>query len=171
MKRVFGSFVFKLIVSMMVMFVVMHFFLVPTKVVMTSMYPTLDDGQYVVINSIPYRFNTPSRGDIVVFCHGYDDNRLIKRIIGLPGECVQFKNGECFINHKLFVENDDKSSTDYTQSFPQSSDHGDCLILGENQYYVMGDNRPVSLDSRAFGPIDKKDIVGKLIFKTPFGDR
>jgi signal peptidase I len=170
MKRFFGSFVFRLMVSITLVMVVMQFFLVPTKVVMTSMYPTLDDGQYVVINSIPYVFQNPSRGDIVVFNHG-DGNKLIKRIIGLPGECIDYRNGCCYINHKLFIENDDKSITDYNQDFPSTVNHEECKLLGDNQFFVIGDNRSVSLDSRAFGPIEKKDIIGKLIFKTPFGDK
>lgn len=171
MKKLFSSYGFKLVVSMAIIFVVMQFFLIPTKVIMSSMYPTLDDGQYVVVNSIPYKLHNPSRGDIVVFNHGGSDNRLIKRIIGLPGECVQYSNGECYINHKLLVENDDKNNTDYSQTFKPASDHEDCLKLGKDQFYVMGDNRPVSLDSRAFGAIEKKDIIGKLLFRTPFGDK
>lgn len=171
MRKSLVSYSIKLGVTLVTMFVILQFVLVPTKIVMTSMYPTLDDGQYVFINTIPYRMQEPARGDIVVFSREFTDERLIKRIIGLPGECIQFRNGQCYINHKLFVENEDKNSTDYSQIFPVVYDHQDCLILKDNQYYVMGDNRPVSLDSRSFGPIEKKSIIGKLLFKTPFGDK
>lgn len=171
MRKSFVSYSIKLGVTLVTMFVILQFVLVPTKIVMTSMYPTLDDGQYVFINTIPYRMQEPARGDIVVFSREFTDERLIKRIIGLPGECIQFRNGQCYINHTLFVENEDKNNTDYSQIFPVVCDHQDCLILKDNQYYVMGDNRPVSLDSRSFGPIDKKSIIGKLILKTPFGDK
>jgi signal peptidase I len=161
----------KIMMTCVAMLVIFQFVLVPTKVVMTSMYPTLDDGQYIIINKFPCGMLDPARGDIIVFWRDSYDNTLIKRVIGLPGECAQYRNDHCYINHKMLEEQTDKSTTDYSQPFPKTMDHDGCIQLGENQYYVLGDNRPVSLDSRAFGPIEKKSIVGKLILKTPFGDR
>ena len=115
----------------------------------TSMENTLHDNDFMIINKIGIKINPIKRFDIVVIER--PDDKLIKRIIGLPGETVEYKNNKLYINGKEVTDNYGKNET---------SDFGP-IKLEDNQYYVLGDNRTVSIDSRYIGPINKNKILGK----------
>ncbi len=128
-----------------------------------SMAPTFENGDYLIVDEISYRFREPKRGEVVVFKYPKDTSqRFIKRIIGLPGETVEIKNGkvEIYKNNKKIVL--DESSYLNSDIFTQ----GDLKVfLKKDEYFVMGDNRPFSYDSRRFGVVPKKDIIGRVILR------
>ena len=131
----------------------------PRRVQQTSMYPTLHDGDIVFLYKLDHIIR---RGDIIVFNSPTSNEKLIKRVIGLPGETISFENGNLLINNTRFVENSDRTETDYNQpvgNSPIATPSG--TKLGEDEYFVMGDNRDVSYDSRSFGPIKRSSILGK----------
>ena len=124
------------------------------------MEPTLVDYEYLIINEISYRFVEPDRGDIIVLKDPKDTSQFfIKRIIGLPNERIEIKRGEVIIiNHEhpegMVLEEEYLPEDIFTKGSQEVS-------LEKDQFFVMGDNRSSSLDSRVFGPIDREKIVGK----------
>jgi len=129
------------------------FICTPINVNGSSMSTTLRDGYIMILNKIGLREGI-ERFDIVVI--KTNDNYLIKRVIGLPGETISYKNEELYINGKKV---EDKYNLNYTGDF-------DPVKLNKNEYYVMGDNRSISKDSRVseVGTIDEKKILGKTNF-------
>ncbi len=127
-----------------------------------SMVPTFEDKQYLIVDKISYKLHDVQRGDVVVFKYPKDPTRyFIKRIIGLPTESVLVKNGI------VTISSADKT-TIATLSEPYISDTTTGtteLSLGEDEYFVMGDNRPQSSDSRVWGPVEKNLIIGKTLFR------
>lgn len=132
-----------------------------TEVKGASMETTLEDGDNLLVDKISYRFRDPERYDIIVFPFQYqEDTYYIKRIIGLPGEEVQIDNdGRIYINGEVLVEN-------YGREVIKPEYIGiasEPIVLGDDEYFVMGDNRNNSTDSRTeiVGNIHRKDIVGR----------
>lgn len=129
-----------------------------TQVDGRSMQPTLDDGDNLIVDKISYRFTDPKRFDIIVFPYQYEAKTYyIKRIIGLPGETVQIVDGTIYINGKVLEEN-------YGKEVMESSGlAAEPITLGEDEYFVLGDNRNNSKDSRepSVGNIKRDDIVGR----------
>lgn len=124
------------------------FFFSPIRVNGTSMYPTLQDKEFMILNKISLKQGI-NRFDIVVV---QENNKyIIKRVIGLPGESVMYKDNKLYINGKVIEDNYSKTTTN----------DFDNVVLGENEYFVMGDNRAVSSDSRIIGPVNIKNIKGK----------
>ena len=124
-----------------------------------SMEDTLDDGDNLIVDKLTYRFRDPVRYDIIVFPYKYkEDTYYIKRIIGLPGEMVQItEEGNILINGEILEES-------YGREVMKSPGiAADPIILGEDEYFVLGDNRNASADSRdpSVGVISGKDIVGR----------
>lgn len=113
-----------------------------------SMMTTLHEGDIMVLDIVGYRHSGVSRFDIVVVNPG--NELLIKRVIGLPGEIIQYKNNELYVNGKKV---EDKFGNGITEDFE--------VKVPEDSYYVLGDNRENSMDSRYFGPFKKEDILGK----------
>ena len=120
------------------------------------MYNTLDDGDILLLKKYD---KTYSRNEIIVF--NYQESRLVKRVIGLPGENVSYKNGKLYINNEEVIDNFSSITHDF-----ELSQLG-FYIIPEGYYFVMGDNRGNSLDSRDFrvGLIKKENIVGNTIFR------
>jgi signal peptidase I len=123
------------------------------RVVGTSMVPTLADGQFLVVNKLGYRLHQPQRGDIIVFTDPYSpDRKLIKRLIGFPGETVEVRGGAVLINGHALDE-------------PYLEDPGNssraASVLPDGEYFVLGDNRNNSSDSRSWGNLPRDRIVGK----------
>ncbi len=118
------------------------------------MEPNFLDGELMLIDRISYYFASPTRGDSVVFVFpGTNNDKYIKRIIGLPGEEVTIKDGQIRINGKRLKE-------DYIPNYIKTS--GDVSYkLKRGQYLVLGDNRELSNDSRIWGPLNREDIIGK----------
>lgn len=116
-----------------------------------SMEPNLHDGEYVIVDKVSYALGAPQRGDVIVFYREGDPKDYIKRVIGLPGEIVEGTNGVVFVNG---LPLDEPYVAPENQTFPSRQ-------LGADEYFVMGDNRGNSQDSRSFGPIHTGNIVGR----------
>lgn len=124
-----------------------------------SMEPTLYEGQILIVSKLNYRLGAPKRGDIVVLNDNLEHKDLIKRVIGLPGENVDIKDGFVYINGEL-LEEDYISVPTYENGFEASE-------VPENKYFVLGDNRPESRDSRSssLGFVKRENIMGKAVFR------
>jgi signal peptidase I len=141
-------------VLLMLLIIVVTRVLVQTfRIEGVSMEPNLHDGQYLIINKFIYYLRPPQRGDVVVFRYPKNPRRdFIKRIIGLPGEKVEIRGERVFINGEELVEPYALHKGNYTWG-PQR--------LGEDEYFVLGDNRNSSSDSHNWGPLPRDAIVGK----------
>lgn len=124
------------------------FLYTPIRVNGESMMKTLHDGDIMILNIIDYKVHGVKRFDIVVVDEG--DELIIKRVIGLPGDTVEYKNNKLYINGKKV---NDKYASEKTEDFS--------VLVPKNEYFVLGDNRTNSLDSRAFGTFSSKKIKGK----------
>ncbi len=126
----------------------------PIRVNGDSMYPTLKDGDIMILNEIGYHLNGVERFDIVVIKS--DGERIIKRVIGLPGEKVEYKDNKLFINDEEIKED---FTHDVTHNFKLEEINVD--IIPDGYYFVLGDNRGNSKDSRVIGLVSKNEIKGK----------
>lgn len=128
----------------------------------SSMIPTFENGQYLIIDEISYRFNDPERDDVVVFRYPNDTKKFfIKRIIGLPNETVDIKGNAVIITNEKYP-----SGLILDQSFIENTANNNThLKLKDGEYFVMGDNRSASSDSRYWGAVSKKLIMGKVFLR------
>ena len=130
------------------------------------MEPNFYDHEYLIIDEITYRFNEPRRGDIVVFRYPRDPREyFIKRLIGLPGDEVQIKEGIVIIFNEQNLEGtvlDEYYLSEGVKTYGLTEGK---VVLGENEYYVLGDNRNSSKDSRSFGPVNESFITGKVLLR------
>ncbi|MFA6391585.1 MAG: signal peptidase I [Patescibacteria group bacterium] len=150
-----------IIISLAIIIPIRYYLVQPFYVKGASMEPTFHDYEYLIINEISYRFNAPDRGDIIVLKDPRNTSQFfIKRIIGLPGETVQVKNGTVIIQNTANPEGIILDESVYLDDTVYTSGNID-IVLDADKYYVMGDNRGSSLDSRIIGPIGKEFIVGK----------
>lgn len=129
----------------------------PHKIKGQSMHPTFPDAEYLLTEKVSYYRKDPQRGDVIVFKPPISEDEFIKRVIALPGETVMVQGGKVYVNEKLLKE--DYISVDTNPSGFLAE--GQVYTVPEGNYFVMGDNRPHSSDSRAWGPITKKVITGK----------
>lgn len=129
----------------------------PVKVNGNSMVPTLNDGDYMILNEIGYRMNGLKRFDIVVA--NINGEMLIKRVIGLPGEKVEYAYNKLYVNGENVIENFKHDDTD-DFSFSEL----DAEVVPENHYFLVGDNRGNSKDSRIIGFVPANKIMGKANF-------
>lgn len=149
------------VVSLAIVIPIRYFLVQPFYVKGASMEPNFYDNEYLIIDEISYRVRAPQRGDIVVFRYPNDPSQyFIKRIIGLPGETVEFKDGRVRIYKNGSAVGYYLNEGQYLSGVETVSDKK--FNVGANEYFVLGDNRPASLDSRIFGPIDEKAIVGRV---------
>jgi len=155
------------IIALLVVVPIRTFLFQPFFVRGESMTPTFADGDYLIIDEISYRFQDPQRGEVIVFKYPKDPSqRYIKRIIGLPGEAVEIKDGRVVISSQkeLYVldESDYLPSDIFTPG-------GTLIPLAEDEYFVLGDNRSASADSRRWGSLSREDIIGRVLFRAwPF---
>ncbi|MEK7510927.1 MAG: signal peptidase I [Patescibacteria group bacterium] len=127
-----------------------------------SMFPTFKSGDYLIVDQLSYRFSAPKRGDVVVFKYPNDPKVFyIKRVIGLPGETVHIDEG------KTSITKTDGTEIELDESYIVSEDATYTIdsTLGEGEYFVMGDNRPRSSDSRVWGPLPKEDLMGRAFIR------
>ena len=136
----------------------------PHKVSGSSMYPTFVSGDYILTDKVSYRFNLPKRGDIVVLKNPRNESQdFIKRIIALPGDNIKVLGGRVYINDLLL---DELYLKPEIATEPRTFLHeGEEIKVGLNQYFIFGDNRNASSDSREWGPITKEEIIGKVFFR------
>jgi len=132
----------------------------PHKIKGQSMEPNFHDGEFLLTDKITYRFSEPKRGDVIVFeAPGSNNEEFIKRIIGLPGENISLINGKIYINGTILNENY-LPETLITEGglFLENNDN---ITIPENHYFMMGDNRVASSDSRSWGFVEKDKISGR----------
>jgi signal peptidase I len=151
--------ILELVVIAVIAYAVIHFTTARVIVDGPSMEPTVYSGQLLLVSRVHYALGTPQRGDIVVFHSTNGTQELIKRVIGLPGETMEFRDGWVYINGRLEDEPYVYERCDVA-SCPNN-----IWQLGIGEYFVMGDNRNFSTDSRSFGTIALESIVGKVLLR------
>lgn len=147
-----------LVISIAVSTFIIFFLYQPVRVEGTSMLPMLEDQDRLFINKLAYRVGDIHRGDVVVFLYPNDRQKsYIKRVIALPGDDLRIDHGRVYVNGKLLAEKYVPPRFADDRSLPET-------IVPQHQYFVMGDHRSISSDSRDFGPVDRELIYGKAAF-------
>ena len=157
-RTVVRSWLRDMVVSVLVSAFIIFFLYQPVRVEGTSMLPQLEDQDRLFINKFAYRVGDIQRGDVVVFLYPQDHSKsYIKRVIALPGDRMRIEQGRVYVNGKRIAEpyvperfTDDRSEAQ--------------IVLPAHEYYLMGDHRSISSDSRDFGPVDRDLIYGKAAF-------
>ncbi len=140
-----------------------YFVFQPFLVKGASMEPSFHDGDYLIIDELTYRLRDPQRGEVVVFHYPFDPSqRFIKRVIGLPGETVETKNGQVIITRVDGAQETLKEPY-INELFPLLEDIK--VSLKSNEYFVMGDNRSHSFDSRKWGAVSENYVVGRVVIR------
>lgn len=139
------------IVIVVVVVLIRTFIITPVRVDGDSMKNTLKNGDILLL----YKLSSIDRFDIIVLDEEKDNEKIIKRVIGMPGETVAIKKGKIYINDKVI---DDEYAYGETSDF-------DKVTLADDEYFILGDNRLISKDSRYFGPIKDNEIKGKIVFR------
>lgn len=146
------------VISLAVVLIIRTFLVQPFFVDGLSMAPNFNDGDYLIIDELTYRFRQPERGEVIVFRFPKNEkNFFIKRVIGLPGETVKIQDGQVTI-----INNENPSGLILQEAYLQDlATQGSVeVVLSDNQYFVLGDNRSMSYDSRSWGILPEKNIVG-----------
>lgn len=149
------------IIALLVVIPIRYFLFQPFVVKGISMEPNFYSGDYLIIDEISYRFSQPQRGDVIVFKYPQKPSQhFIKRVVGLPNETVEISN------NKIMIYNSDGigqilDESEYISSY-QVFKGKSITKLGPNEYFVLGDNRPFSSDSRRWGSVPRRNIVGKV---------
>jgi signal peptidase I len=146
------------------LYIVITFAIQTVHVIGFSMVPTLNDNDYVLATKIDLRFTTPSRGDIVILKDPFDNSQdFVKRVIALPGERLKITNGRVFINEQLLQEPYLPKNDPWVGSanYPVDGSDPNGIVIPAGHYFVMGDNRNHSSDSRVFGPIAFNQIESR----------
>ncbi len=151
------------VIALLIVVPIRYFLFQPFFVKGQSMEPNFEDGDYLLIDEFSYKFRNPQRGEVIVFKYPNDlSQRYIKRIIGLPGETVDIKEGKLTVysgaGTKVLDESAYLPQYDYTPGDVQ-------ITLDEKEYFVLGDNRGASADSRRWGSLPQEDIIGRVFFR------
>ena len=148
------------VISSAIIFPIRYFLVQPFYVKGASMEPNFYDHEYLIIDEISYRFREPMRGEILVFRYPRDPSQFfIKRLIGLPGETIEVSNGSILLYNQ---EHPNGFSLEESYLIGEQTNGKVRVTLGSDEYYVLGDNRDASLDSRSFGPIQEENIIGRV---------
>ena len=139
------------VLIVVVIVVIRIFIATPVKVDGDSMYNTLNDNDIVLLSKL----SSIDRFDIIVLKENDNNATIIKRVIGMPGDKVKIRNNKIYINNKIIEDE---------YAYGETSDYEE-ITLGDDEYFVLGDNRLISKDSRYFGAIKKSDIKGKAVFR------
>jgi len=170
-KKFFG-FVWEIlkitIIASAIVLPIRFFIFQPFLVKGPSMEPNFENNDYLIVDEISYRLRVPERGEVIVFKFPLNTSqRFIKRIIGLPGELVEINNGEIKIskNGKTEIISESRYLNPTLETLGNIS-----IVLNQNEYFVLGDNREESYDSRRFGVVPMNDIIGRVAFRAwPIG--
>jgi signal peptidase I len=147
-----------ILVSVAASFMIITFLYQPVRVEGTSMQPELRDQDRLFINKFAYRFESISRGDVVVFHYPRDPEKsYIKRVIALPGDTLRIDDGRVYVNGQRVDESYVPKRYRDGRSMPE-------IVIPQEEYFVMGDHRSISSDSRDFGPVERSLIYGKAAF-------
>jgi len=154
----FGVWLRDLVISLAISAFIIIFLYQPVKVEGTSMMPSLDDQERIFVNKFVYRLEPIQRGDIVVFRYPRDPSKsFIKRVIGVEGDHIRIEDGQVFLNGNLLDEDYVPRAYEDERSYPE-------VVVPSNSYFVLGDHRTMSNDSRDFGPVQASFIYGKAVF-------
>jgi signal peptidase I len=149
------------IIALLIVIPIRYFIFQPFLVNGQSMEPNFENGDYLIVDEISYHFRQPKRGEVIVFRYPFDPSkRFIKRIIGLPGETVEIEDGKILISGKVLDEGSYLPKDTFTQSMGIQK-----ITLRDGEYFVLGDNRLSSSDSRSWGPLPRKNIIGRVLFR------
>ncbi len=156
-----------IVISLIIILPIRYFIIQPFYVKGASMEPTFHDHEYLIIDEISYRFHKPQRGEVIVFRYPQNPQEyFIKRVIGLPGETIEMIDGEIFVFNS---ENPSGFKIDEGTYLSESvKTYGlvdEAVVLSEDEYFVLGDNRYASKDSRTFGPLNGSFITGKVLLR------
>lgn len=154
------------VISLAIIIPIRYFLIQPFYVKGASMEPNFHDHEYLIIDEISYRFNKPQRGDIIVFRYPENPQEyFIKRIIGLPGETIEIENGDIKIYNKQYPEGFILPENYLSSKLKTYVGTKQQMEVPDNAYYVLGDNRNASKDSRSFGPVKEDLIIGRVFFR------
>jgi signal peptidase I len=154
----FGVWIRDLIISLAISAFIIIFLYQPVKVEGTSMMPSLEDQERIFVNKFVYRLEPIERGDIVVFRYPRDPSKsYIKRVIGSAGDRIRIDGGQVFVNDQPLEEDYVPAAYTDARSYPE-------ITVPPNSYFVLGDHRSMSNDSRDFGPVNQSYIYGKAVF-------
>jgi len=154
----FGVWVRDLIISLAISAFIIIFIYQPVKVEGTSMMPSLDDQERIFVNKFVYRLEPIERGDIVVFRYPRDPSKsYIKRVIGTAGDRIRIDGGQVYVNDEAVDEDYVPAAYTDARSYPET-------VVPPHHYFVLGDHRSMSQDSRDFGPVSQSFIYGKAVF-------
>ncbi len=153
-------------ISLAIILPVRYYLIQPFYVKGASMEPNFHDHEYLIIDEISYRFTPPVRGQVIVFRYPRDPQEyFIKRIIGLPGEEVQIKDGQIIIFNSVHPEGITLEEKYLPADLATYASSDLKIAVGPDEYFVLGDNRNASKDSRSFGPVNKSFVTGKVLFR------
>lgn len=156
--------VFEVVVLAVILYFGISFAVQAVHVEGLSMFATLDNNDYLIANKIDYRLHPPQRGDIIILRPPTDNSKdFIKRVIALPGEKLLIRDGVVYINGRKLDEPYLPEAWTTLNNWPANGSDG--MVIPPNEYFVMGDNRNRSQDSRIFGPITRDRIDGKAWFR------
>ena len=157
-QRVLARWVRDIAISLAVSAFFIIFLYQPVRVEGTSMMPTLEDQERVFVNKFVYRFERIERGDVIVFRYPLDTSKsYIKRVIATPGDRIRIEDGLVYVNGHQVPEVYVPSAYEDVRSYSE-------IVVPARSYFVMGDHRNLSRDSRDFGPVDESYIYGKAVF-------
>jgi signal peptidase I len=158
LRPAFAVWLRDLILSLAISAFIIVFIYQPVKVEGTSMMPSLADQERIFVNKFVYRLEPISRGDVVVFRYPRDPSKsYIKRVIGLAGDRIRIDGGQVFVNGEALDEGYVPPAYDDSRSYPE-------VVVPPQCYFVLGDHRSMSNDSRDFGPVNQSYIYGKAVF-------
>jgi signal peptidase I len=141
-------------------FLISHFLLQSVKVVGRSMVPTLYDSQHYLLNRWVYHFRAPKPADVVVLRDPSDNGFSVKRIIAAPGDSIYLKDGSVYVNGCKLRE---AYLSPGTLTFIEAKSQNELILCGKDQYFLLGDNRGNSIDSRTYGPVPRRNILGPIV--------
>jgi len=151
------------VLAFLIVFPIRYFLFQPFLVSGNSMSPNFEDRDYLLVDEISFRFREPERGEVIVFrAPAEPSSRYIKRIIGLPNETIEIRDGSIFISSDNETEPLDESSYLASEIFTSGKLK---ITLKNDEYFVLGDNRLFSSDSRVWGILPEKNIIGKAFFR------
>jgi len=157
------------VIAFVIVAPIRYFLFQPFIVSGASMAPNFATGDYLIVDEISYRFSEPQRGDVIIFntsfIQGYANQRFIKRVIGLPGETVNIIDGEISITKNGQTTVLSEKYLPRPGGYPLKTAGDIDTALGPDEYFVLGDNRDYSYDSRMWGVVSRKDIIGKAFLR------
>lgn len=154
------------VISLAIIVPIRYFLIQPFYVKGSSMESSFKDHEYLIIDEISYRFHPIERGDVVVFRYPLNPQEyFIKRVIGLPGEKVQLEGGHVIIYNKQYPGGLTLKENYLDPGTPTYATSDNKISLGPDEYFLMGDNRTASMDSRTFGPVNRSFITGRVMFR------